>query len=59
MFWKGFMPKAPAMISDVGTQIKDIQIRRTEGVNSHISMKKAMGDDEDPRGCYASGGAGK
>ena len=29
------------MISDVGTQIKDIQIRRTEGVNSHISMKKA------------------
>lgn len=36
-----FHAKAPAMISDVGTQIKDIQIRRTEGVNSHISMKKA------------------
>ena len=36
-----FHAEAPAMISDVGTQIKDIQIRRTEGVNSHISMKKA------------------
>ena len=41
MFWKRFHAEAPAMISDVGTQIKDIQIRRTEGVNSHISMKKA------------------
>ena len=36
-----FHAEAPAMISDVGTQIKDIQIRRTEGVNSHISMKEA------------------
>ena len=53
-----FHAEAPAMISDVGTQIKDIQIRRTEGVNSHI-YEKGMGDDEDPRGCYTSGGAGK
>jgi len=32
---------APELISDVGTQIKDIAYRKTEGVNSHISMKKA------------------
>lgn len=36
-----FHAEAPELISDVGTQIKDIHIRRTEGVNSHISMKKA------------------
>lgn len=36
-----FGVEAPALISDVGTQIKDIHIRRTEGVSSHISMKKA------------------
>ena len=33
--------KAPEYISDVGTQIRDIAFRRTEGVNSHLSMKKA------------------
>lgn len=33
--------KAPEYISDVGTQIKDIAYRRTEGVSSHLSMKKA------------------
>jgi manganese-dependent inorganic pyrophosphatase len=32
---------APELIDDVGTQIRDITIRRTEGVSSHISMKKA------------------
>lgn len=31
----------PEYISDVGTQIKDIMFRRTEGVSSHISLKKA------------------
>ncbi len=36
-----FGVEAPAYIHDVGTQIKDIAIRKTEGVNSHISMKKA------------------
>ncbi len=36
-----FGEKAPELISDVGTQIRDISIRRTEGVSSHISMKKA------------------
>lgn len=36
-----FGAKAPELISDVGTQIKDIHIRKTEGVSSHISMKKA------------------
>lgn len=36
-----FGVEAPELISDVGTQIRDISIRRTEGVNSHISMKKA------------------
>ena len=36
-----FKVEAPELIQDVGTQIKDIQIRKTEGVSSHISMKKA------------------
>ena len=36
-----FGVEAPELISDVGTQIKDIHIRKTEGVSSHISMKKA------------------
>lgn len=36
-----FKVEAPELISDVGTQIKDIHIRKTEGVSSHISMKKA------------------
>jgi len=36
-----FGVKAPEYISDVGTQIRDIAFRRTEGVSSHISMKKA------------------
>lgn len=31
----------PDLITDVGTQIKDIAIRKTEGVSGHISMKKA------------------
>jgi manganese-dependent inorganic pyrophosphatase len=38
---KYFRVKAPELISDVGTQIKDISIRKTEGVSGHISMKKA------------------
>jgi manganese-dependent inorganic pyrophosphatase len=36
-----FKADAPEAISDVGTQIKDISIRQIEGVNGHISMKKA------------------
>ena len=36
-----FHVEAPELITDVGTQIKDIHIRKTEGVSSHISMKKA------------------
>ncbi len=32
---------APDYVSDVGAQVKDIEIRKTEGVSSHISMKKA------------------
>lgn len=36
-----FGMKAPEYISDVGTQIRDIAYRRTEGVSSHLSMKKA------------------
>ncbi|MEE1077655.1 MAG: putative manganese-dependent inorganic diphosphatase [Agathobacter sp.] len=36
-----FGMEAPELVEDVGTQIKDIQIRKTEGVSSHISMKKA------------------
>lgn len=36
-----FHAKEPELITDVGTQIKDINIRKTEGVSSHISIKKA------------------
>lgn len=36
-----FGVQAPELITDVGTQIKDIAIRKTEGVSGHISMKKA------------------
>lgn len=36
-----FEMESPDLITDVGTQIKDINIRKTEGVSSHISMKKA------------------
>lgn len=38
---KRFGVKTPRLITDVGTQLKDIQIRETEGVSGHISMKKA------------------
>ena len=31
----------PVFISDVGTQIRDINYKRIEGISSHISMKKA------------------
>lgn len=36
-----FGVEAPSYMSDVGTQIKDIEIRETEGVSSKISLKKA------------------
>lgn len=36
-----FHQTAPELVVDAGTQIKDITIRKTEGVSSHISMKKA------------------
>lgn len=36
-----FHQSAPGLVTDAGTQIKDITIRKTEGVSSHISMKKA------------------
>ncbi len=36
-----FGVKAPEYISDVGTQVKDIEIRETVGVSKDISLKKA------------------
>ncbi len=36
-----FKVEAPALMTDVGTQVKDIEIRRTEGVDSGISLKRA------------------
>lgn len=36
-----FGVKAPDYISDVGTQVKDIEIRETAGVSRDISLKKA------------------
>lgn len=36
-----FGVEEPELIKDVGTQIKDIVFRKTEGVSSYISMKRA------------------
>lgn len=36
-----FGVKAPEYIKDVGTQVKDIEIRETEGVSENISLKEA------------------
>lgn len=36
-----FQVEIPDYIQDVGTQVKDIDIRRTEGVPNNISLKKA------------------
>lgn len=38
---KRFGVEAPTYMSDVATQIKDIEIRETKGVRSNISLKKA------------------
>ena len=36
-----FQTTVPGLVTDVGTQIRDLHIRKTEGVSDHISMKKA------------------
>ena len=36
-----FKVPAPGYVADAGAQVKDIEIRETAGVDSHISMKKA------------------
>jgi len=36
-----FGVKIPGYVADVGTQVKDIEIRMTQGVDSNISLKKA------------------
>ena len=36
-----FQVEEPATVESVGTQIKDIDFRRTEGIDSHLSLKKA------------------
>lgn len=36
-----FGVEEPALITDVGAQIKDIDYRRTEGVSGHYSLRKA------------------
>lgn len=38
---KTFGVKAPGLVTDVGAQVKDIEIRKTEGVSGKISLKKA------------------
>ena len=42
-----FGVEAPEYIQDVGTQVKDIEIRETKGVNSSISLKKAWSNMKD------------
>jgi len=36
-----FHAEVPELVEDIGTQIKDIEIRETEGVSGGISLKKA------------------
>ncbi len=36
-----FQVQEPELVTDAGAQIKDISIRKTVGVSSHISLKKA------------------
>ena len=36
-----FQVEEPELVKDAGAQIKDIEYRRTEGVSSHISIKRA------------------
>lgn len=36
-----FHQEVPAYVADIGTQIKDIEIRETEGVSRNISLKRA------------------
>ena len=36
-----FGVKIPKYVADVGTQVKDIEIRMTKGVDANISLKKA------------------
>lgn len=36
-----FQVPAPGFVPDVGSQVKDIEMRKTPGVDSHISMKTA------------------
>lgn len=38
---KYFHQKLPEYVSDIGTQVKDIEIRETEGVEREISLKRA------------------
>lgn len=38
---KRFKMEAPAYVADVGTQVKDMEIRETQGVRCNISLKKA------------------
>ena len=38
---KYFKVKTPALVEDIGTQVKDIEIRETAGVSGGISLKKA------------------
>ena len=58
---KGLVPKAPAMISDVGTQIQGyLGYTGYRGSKRVISpLKKAWEIMKILRGCYASGGSGK
>ena len=38
---KTFGVKSPGLITDVGAQVKDIEIRKTPGVSGKISLKRA------------------
>ena len=44
-----FGVEAPELVEDAGSQVKDIKMRKTEGVSSHISIRKAwdMMKDQD------------
>lgn len=43
---KKFGIRQPAYLSDVRTQVKDLEYRKVEGMSKDMSIKKSMGDNE-------------
>lgn len=47
-----FQTQPPIYVSDVMTDVSDIEIRKTQGVSGQISLKKSMEYDAGIGSCY-------